>query len=338
MPLTVVVGGFYGDEGKGKIVSYVAVNDEVDIGVRGGVGPNAGHTVVYKGTKYKLRQIPAAFVEEKAKLLIGAGVLVDPEVFFRELRETGTEGRTFIDRNCGIISTRHIEMDRSSPHLKKTIATTGTGTGPANADRAHRRLKYAKDIPELVKYTADVPRLLNGVLDEGRRVLLEGTQGTFLSLFHTDAYPYCTSKDVTASAICSDVGVGPTKVDDVLVVFKSYVTRVGRGPLRDEYSRQEAENLGVLEVATVTGRTRRSAPFDYDLAKRAIELNGGTQIAVTKIDITFPDAKGKRRFEELSSGARRFVSTIEDRLGVPVTLLGTGPETEHVIDLRDQKI
>ncbi|MGB9630634.1 MAG: adenylosuccinate synthetase, partial [Candidatus Methanodesulfokora sp.] len=82
MPATVVVGGFYGDEGKGKILSYLSVVDDVDLGVRGGVGPNAGHTVVFKGKEFKLRQIPSAFVNERTLLLIGPGVLINPEVLF----------------------------------------------------------------------------------------------------------------------------------------------------------------------------------------------------------------------------------------------------------------
>ena len=70
MSATVVVGGFFGDEGKGKIISYLALKDKPSIIVRGGVGPNAGHTVVYKGKEYKLRQIPSGFIYEKARLLI----------------------------------------------------------------------------------------------------------------------------------------------------------------------------------------------------------------------------------------------------------------------------
>ena len=81
MPCKVVVGGFWGDEGKGKIISYLALRDKVDIGVRGGVGPNAGHTVQFEGKTYKLRMVPSIFINEKARLLIGAGVLVNPKIF-----------------------------------------------------------------------------------------------------------------------------------------------------------------------------------------------------------------------------------------------------------------
>ena len=85
MPVTIVVGGFWGDEGKGKIVAHLAYTDKPTIIARGGVGPNAGHTVEINGKKYGVRMIPSGFVCKDAKLLIGAGVLVDPRVFLREI-------------------------------------------------------------------------------------------------------------------------------------------------------------------------------------------------------------------------------------------------------------
>ncbi len=338
MPVYVVVGGFYGDEGKGKVLSYLALKDDADLGVRGGVGPNAGHTVVHNGREYKLRQIPSAFVNKGALLLIGPGVLVNPEVFLSEVSSTGTEGRIFLDRHCGIIEPEHIQADQRSKHLQGKVGTTGTGTGPANADRALRRLKLAKDIPCLAKYLEDVPLLVNEAIDSGKNVLIEGTQGTFLSLWHTDHYPYCTSKDTTASAICSDVGVGPKKVDEIVVVFKSYVTRVGGGPLEGEYSVEEAKRRGLYEVATVTGRVRRAAPFNFKLARRAVMLNSATQIALTKLDVLFPEVKGATKPDALTREARDFIERIEEEVGIPVTLISTGPGSLHMIDLRKEKL
>ncbi len=338
MSVYVVVGGFYGDEGKGKVLSYLALKDNADLGVRGGVGPNAGHTVIHNGREYKLRQIPSAFVNERALLLIGPGVLVNPEVFLSEVSSTGVEGRVFLDGHCGIIEPKHVEADRGSEHLRGRVGTTGTGTGPANADRALRRLKLARDIPYLTKFVEDVPFLVNEAIDSGKRVLIEGTQGTFLSLWHTDHYPYCTSKDTTASAICSDVGVGPKKVDEIVVVFKSYVTRVGGGPLEGEYSVEEAKRRGLYEVATVTGRVRRAAPFNFKLARRAVMLNSATQIALTKLDILFPEIRGVTKSDALTGEARDFIEKVEDEVGVPVTLISTGPDSLHMIDLREEKL
>jgi len=336
MTCTVVVCGFFGDTGKGKIISYLALKDNVSVTARAGVGPNAGHTVVYGGKSYKLRMIPSAFVNKKCRLLIGPGVLLNPQIFLSEVEMLDCEDRVGVDPQCAIIEQHHIEADRKGD-LAEKIKTTGSGTGPCNAERALRRVRIAKDLSELKEYLADVPFELNQAIDEGKNVLIEGTQGTYLSLYH-GTYPYCTSKDVTASAACSDVGVGPTKVDDVIVVYKAYVTRVGGGPLRNELSWEEAVKRGWGEIATVTGRKRRAAPFDYDLAKRAVMLNGGTQAAITKIDILFPECKGVKEPSELSDRALKFVNDVEKRIGIPVTLLGTGPDALEVVDLRDYKL
>jgi len=331
--LYIVVDGFFGDTGKGKVISHLSVADDVDMVVRGGVGPNAGHTVVVNDKTYKLRQVPSGFVNKRARLLIGPGVLVNPEVFLNEIEITDTKGRVFMDYQTGIIEKKHIEEDRGSSYLKKRIGTTGSGSGPAMRDRVMRILKLAKDFEDLKDYLTDVPLEVNVALDENKKVILEGTQGTFLSLYH-GTYPYVTSKDVTASAICSDVGVGPKRVDEIVLVFKSYVTRVGGGPLENEYTMEEAKQLGVLEIATVTGRIRRAAPFNFNYAKRAVMLNSPTQIAVTKIDILYKDDYAKREWSSLSSEAKKFITEIEDELNVPVTIISTGPDIKHTIDRR----
>jgi adenylosuccinate synthase len=333
MGCTVVVDGFYGDTGKGKIISYLAVADDAAVVARAGVGPNAGHTVVKDGKVYKLRMVPCGFVNPKAKMLIGPGVLINPELVLKEVAETGIEKRFGIDPQCAIIEPKHIQLDQTDSNLKNTVKTTGTGTGPCNADRVMRVAKMAREIPELKKYLADVPAIANKVLDDGRNLLIEGTQGTFISLYYGQ-YPYVTSKDVCAAAACSDVGVGPTRVTDVVMVLKSYVTRVGGGELDGEISHEEAKKRGWDEYGTVTGRQRRAAPFDYDLARRAKMINGATMIALTKLDVLFPDCKGAKEYSELGADAKKVVKKIEDEVKTPVSLIGTGPGVDELIDRR----
>ncbi len=328
----VVVGGAFGDEGKGKIISYIALKDNPKIAVRGGVGPNAGHTVVHDGKTIKLRMLPSAVPNEKTRLLIGAGVLVDPHVFLTEVKETGSGRRSRVDSNCAVIEKKHIAKDNEG-YLKKKIGTTGTGTGPANSDRVMRMGKVASQEPLLKNYLEDVSATVNDSLDRKQLVIVEGTQGTLLSLYFGD-YPYVTSKDVSASGICSDVGIGPKRVDDVLVVFKAYFTRVGSGELEGEISAHETEKRGWQEFGSVTGRPRRAAPFSFDLAKKAVRLNSGTQLAITKLDKIFPDCAGIRRFGGLSKSAKEFISNVEAELGIPVVYIGTGADSEDIIDRR----
>jgi adenylosuccinate synthase len=194
--------------------------------------------------------------------------------------------------------------------------------------------KLAQQIPSLKPYVGDTVGEVQEALSKNKTVIIEGTQGTFLSLYH-GTYPYVTSKDTTASAACADVGVGPTQVDDVIVIFKAYVTRVGEGPLEGQLEREEVARRGWTEFGTVTGRERRAAPFDFKLAKRAVQLNGATQIALTKLDVLFPGVKGARQVADLNEEARTFISKIEQETGVPVTLIGTGPAEEDIIDLRN---
>ncbi|HUG96653.1 MAG TPA: adenylosuccinate synthetase [Nitrososphaera sp.] len=333
MPCLVTVGGFYGDEGKGKIVAYLAKKDSPAIAVRGGVGPNAGHTFTFEGREYKVRMLPSAGLSPATRLLIGAGVLVNPQILLKEIAMFQASDRTYVDAQCGIIEQAHIDRDKGDDHLRSKVGTTGTGTGPANADRALRTLKLAKDVPELSLYIEDVSNSVNYALENKENVLVEGTQGTYLSLFH-GGYPYVTSKDVTASGICSDIGIGPKRVDEVLVVFKAYVTRVGGGPLQNEISEDEAKKRGWLEFGSVTGRQRRSSPFDMDLAKKAIRINSATQLAVTKLDVLYPQSAGVKEYAKLPAEARKFIENIEGEAGLKVTLIGTGPELYDVVDRR----
>ena len=332
MPSTVVVGGFFGDEGKGKIISYLALKDNPSIIVRGGAGPNAGHTVKDGDKIYKIRMLPSGFLNKNSKVMIGPGVVVNPKVLLKEIKDFDVSNRAYVDKHCGVIEEKHLNED-SKGTLKEKIGSTGSGTGPANADRSLRILQMAKDNESLSSYLEDVPKAINSALDSNENVLVEGTQGTHLSLWH-GTYPFVTSKDVTASGICADIGLGPKRVDEVLVVFKSYVTRVGTGPMDNELTPEETAGKGGAEVGTVTGRQRRAAEFNFDLARRSVMLNSATQIAITKLDVLFPDCAQKTMYDELSDDAKSFIRNIEANLNVPVTLIGTGPSIKDVIDRR----
>ena len=335
--VTIVVGGQWGDEGKGKIVSYLALKDKYDIVARAGVGPNAGHTVVFNGKRYGLRHIPSGFVYEKATLYIGAGVLINPEIFLKEVEETNTKGRIKVDYRCGVIEKYHIDEDRTDSHLKSTIGSTGTGCGPANVDRVRRKLKLAKDVEILKDFITDVALEINKAIKNNKKVLIEGTQGFGLSLYY-GTYPYVTSKDTTASTFCADVGIGPRHVKDVIIVFKSFPTRVGHGPFPTEISQEEAERLGIVEYGTVTGRRRRVGLFDFEMAKYACMINSATQIAITCVDYINKEAYGVKEYERLPKDVKEFIEKVEKELELPVTLISTGPEISDTIDLREEKL
>lgn len=332
MSVFIVVGGFYGDEGKGKITSYLATNKNFKAIVRAGVGTNAGHTVVHEGKTYKLRTIPSGFMSEDSKLYIGAGTYIKQDILFDEISSTGTENRIFIDYNTGVITDEHIDREKASKHLTDKIGSTCSGSGQAGVDRVLRKLKVAKDYQSLNDFTTDVSAELNDIINNGGSVLVEGSQATFLSVYH-GSYPYTTSKDVCASAMLSDVGLGPTKVKEVVLVFKSFVTRVGEGYLKNELTYEESKLRGWDEYGTVTGRPRRAAEFDFELAKKACELNGATQIAITKLDILFPSIKGKKNKTDIPKEVMNFITQIEAYTKVKVKYLSTGPSSDELIEL-----
>jgi adenylosuccinate synthase len=334
--LDIVVGGFYGDEGKGKVLAYLGLKDSPEISVRTG-SVNAGHTVVFEGRVWKLRIIPSAFVNSRVKLALGPGALTSLDVLLREVKETGTANRLMIDPHVGIITEKEAEEEKADEYLMKVVGSTGSGTGMAEAKRILRKLKLASEYSELKDYIRSVPDAVIEAVESGKKVLVEGTQGTYLSLYHGE-YPYVTSRNTTASGILSEVGVGPKYVDQVIVVFKAYVTRVGGGPLEGELSWEEAQRLGIAEVATVTGRRRRSAPFNLRLAKEAVKLNSATQVAITKLDSIFPEAKGVKEYNKLPPKAKEWLDSIESELKIPITLVGTGEDALEIIDVRREKL
>lgn len=337
MTCSILVGGAWGDEGKGKCITYLCDNDKPNIIARAGVGPNAGHSVEFNGEKYGLRLTPSGFVHTDAKLMIGAGVLVNPDVLFNEfenLKKYNVKERMCVDPRCAIISEDHINRDKSSKHLSEKIGSTGSGCGPANSDRVMRNIGLAKDVEELRDYITDVSLEINEAIENGEEVFIEGSQGFALSLYY-GTYPYVTSKDTTASTFAADVGVGPTKVDEVINVFKAYISRVGEGPFPTEMTQEEAESKGLEEYGVVTGRRRRIGYFDMELAKESCRINGATQIALTCVDRLF-DCARVQNYDELSAETKKFIEDIQTETGVPVTIISTGPDLVDTIDLRKE--
>lgn len=330
MARNIVVGGQYGDEGKGKVISYLALYDNPSIIARGGVGPNAGHEVNYNGKRYPMRMLSCGFVNERARILIGAGVVVNPKVFLDEVKMIrADEKRCGIDYRATWLTEEHIKRDREETESK--IGSTNTGCGPAVMDRARRIAKTVNECHELKPYLTDVVKEVN----QAKNVLVEGTQGFMLSVYY-GTYPFCTSKDTSASSIAADVGLGPKKIDDVIMVIKSYTTRVGGGPFPVEMPMEEAKKLGIQEYGTVTGRPRRTS-FDlhWNDLKTAVEINSATMLALTKLDIRFPANARIKKYSDLTSEAKKFINNIEKMLDVPVALIGTGKDAEDIIDRRE---
>lgn len=330
--VTVVVGGQYGSEAKGKVISFLA--NEFDVAIRTGA-PNAGHTV-YDGEKeFKLQQIPATFLNRKCVLCIGAGGLIDPGILKNEVVRTRTKERLFIDPQTGIIEKKHHLQEGA---LVKNIGSTGKGCGAALVDRIWRKdFKLAKEVLKEYQIT-NVAELVNRGINEGKNVLIEGTQGFGLSLFHGD-YPYVTSRDTTAANFLAEVGISPLLVTDIILVIRTFPIRVAgnSGPLPNETSWKElSAQIGkdIEEKTTVTNKIRRVAEFDMGVVRKAILINRPTQIALQFLNYLFPKDEGKDTWSSLSDEAKKYILKLEKNLGVPITIIGTSKNNEGMIDKR----
>ncbi|ULA68550.1 MAG: Adenylosuccinate synthetase [Nitrospira sp.] len=342
MPLTVIVGGQFGSEGKGKVTSHLALRDNVDIVVRCG-GPNSGHTVDVEGQRYELRSLPAGFINPGTRLLLAAGCLINPEILLTEVKSTGTDPRRVgVDRYAGIISPSEGE-EEAELRLRDRLGSTLSGTGIGVANRVLRKpdFKLAEDVPELQEFLTDVSAEVNEAVDKNGKVLIEGTQGFGLSVYHSPHYPYATSRDTTASGFLSEVGVSPRLVTDIIMAIRTFPIRVAgnSGPLKDEITWEELrERSGyptdIREFTTTTKKLRRLGLFDLELVRRAALVNRPTQIALHGIDYLSWHNKSLREYEELTSDTKSFIERMEPFFSSMISMIGTGPANEELIDVR----
>lgn len=342
----VLVGGQFGSEGKGNIVSYLS--REYDILIRGG-GPNAGHKVYEVPEAYTHHLLPCGTRSTDAKLVIAPGAVISLSGLLKEVSEcnVGPE-RLSIDPQVMVIAPEDIEAEKD---LVKRIGSTGQGVGAATARRIMGRdgsAKLARDYPELRPFIRETRRVLEDAYLTGSKILLEGTQGAGLSLYHGD-YPYVTSRDTSASAALAEAGIPPRRVRKVIMTCRTYPIRVQDGSegtsglLTRELSWQkvadrskiDAEKLQKAERTSTTNKQRRVAEFDWVQLRRAALLNGPTDIALTFAD--YIDAKNKdaRRFEQLTERTIQFLEEVENVSAAPVSLISTRFGFRNIIDRRN---
>lgn len=345
MSLWVVVGGQYGSEGKGKISAYLTRRENIDICVRCG-GPNSGHSFYDdEGNLRVLRQLPTGFITSRTRLLIPAGALVDLQVLASELQLIeDKEKRVGVDRNAFIIEARDREYEKRIG-LRERLSSTLCGVGAAQSRRVLRGTdaSLARDVvgkhPWLKNILTDVSQEVNEALDGGKKVLIEGTQGFGLSLYHSRHYPRTTSRDVTAAAFLSEVGVSPLRVTDIVLVLRTFPIRVAgdqAGPLKDEITWAQLRTESgyphdVCEMTSVTNQVRRVGRFDWELAEKSVWVNSPTSVAINGTDYLDFANLHVRDWNNLTDKARRFIAKLETQLRTPVQFVGTGPSLSEVL-------
>jgi adenylosuccinate synthase len=342
MSLWVVVGGQYGSEGKGKMSAHITLSENIDLCVRCG-GPNSGHSFLTgNGSRLLLRQLPTGVVRPATRLLIPAGGLIDLAVLRQEIDDFALDShRVGIDRNAMIVESADRDAE-SQLRMRDRLSSTQSGVGSAVARRALRQkdVRLARDITDewFSRLITDVADECNSALDVGRKVLIEGTQGFGLSLYHSEHYPKATSRDTSAAGFLSEVGLSPLQVTEIVAVFRTFPIRVEgqqAGPLKDEIAwetieRESGYPVPVQEFTTVTKRVRRVSRFDWDLVRNAVDRNKPTRIAVMGFDyLDYHDFK-KTALEKLGAKSQEFLKRFVSEIA-SINYLGTGPGLEDIV-------
>jgi len=328
MPVTAVIGGQWGDEGKGKVVDLLC--DKIDVVARYQGGANAGHTIKIGEETFILHQVPSGILHEGRICILGHGMVVDPVALVDEIDKLeqhgiNTKGRILLSNTAHIVTPIHQAMDRATGHV---IGTTGRGIGPAYADKARRlgiRTNDMANIAQLGQYLikrlevslsqgeinkndldrmqedvksflfaahrctpmlADTVATLHQAMSDGKNILIEGAQGVLLDL-DMGTYPYVTSSHPTVGGISTGLGIPAGKIDRLIGVFKAYTTRVGGGPFPTELEDDAGDRLQKEghEFGATTGRKRRCGWFDAIASRYSCQINGFSEVIVSKMDV-----------------------------------------------------
>lgn len=331
MSVTVVVGGQYGSEGKGKVACELARRQGASVAVRVG-GSNSGHTVIDpKGKKWRFQHLPTAAILPDVLCVLPTGAYIDVELLLGEIAETNLPAdRLLIDAHAVLITDRE-RAEEAEGGLRASIGSTASGTGTAVLRRLRRdgTVRFANSDPRLAPYIPALPvaKTLRTRLARRERVIIEGTQGFGLSPLHSREYPNVTSRDTTAAAFVAEAGLSPLDVDDVTLVIRSHPIRVGgnSGNLRyeidwDTVTRESGSTRPLMERTTVTNTIRRIARFDPQVVIAAIEANAPTRIVMNHLDyvdcLCHPLSPSSHKASEFIEAVERQIGNRIDEFGL----------------------
>lgn len=374
----VVVGGQAGSEGKGAVVAHLLRTGNYGSAVRPG-STNAGHSVY--GLTKKAREAgdaPGVVVPEDdrwdkyvhqvlpsaATVTGGVDLMMAPESsfgldeFFEEAQDMADRwgedalDRVYVDPKAAIITDHHRKLERERG-LGRDIGSTVHGCGAVRVEKIWRsagHVRLAEDYEALDRFTRGtrrVPERLRERARNGEKTIIEGTQGTLLSMNQSDFWPYTTSRDCTASAFISSVGLPPSAVRDVWAVFRTYPIRVGgnSGPMDAEeisfetIGRRAGFEEPPVEFTSVTGKKRRIFEWSWHDFGEALRLNDPDYVAITFADYIDADNRGASDWRGLTADTRGFVKQVDHRAqkicGAQVALVKTGPMPGDIVDSRD---
>lgn len=389
--VTVVLDSQAGSCGKGKFIGYLAGKDYMDIAIDNFMS-NAGHTYVTEdGVKVMTQQLPTSLVNPNTSLVIGPEAAITPHILFEEMikyKDMIGDRKIIINPNAVVIADKH----RREEQRVLRSGSTFKGCGSARADKVMRQamlfgefwnklisenggdfgddegdygdlnycitcgdLKYVKDHLQVM----DTMQYINDAINDGKNIIVEGSQGCDLDINYGLPYPNTTSRQCHAGQLVADCGISPRLVDNIIMIMRPYPIRISNTTnLHDEngevlkvssgdYAGSQELTWDIIkercgapddvefgEQTTVTKKTRRVFEMNWDRLKYVTMLNRPTGIALNFVQYIDWNAYKCKSYDELPSSVRVFIEKVETETGVPVVLIGTGPNNDDIIDRR----
>lgn len=391
MSVTVVLDSQAGSCGKGKFIGYLAGKDYMDIAIDNFMS-NAGHTYVTEdGVKVMTQQLPTSLVNPNTSLVIGPEAAITPHILFEEMikyKDMIGDRKVIINPNAVVIADKH----RREEQRVLRSGSTFKGCGSARADKVMRQamlfgefwnkltsenggdfgddegdygdlnycitcgdLRYVKDHLQVM----DTMQYINDAINDGKNIIVEGSQGCDLDINYGLPYPNTTSRQCHAGQLVADCGISPRLVDNIIMIMRPYPIRISNTTnLHDEngevlkvssgdYAGSQELTWDIIkercgapadiefgEQTTVTKKTRRVFEMNWDRLKYVTMLNRPTGIALNFVQYIDWNAYKCKSYDELPSSVRVFIEKVETETGVPVVLIGTGQNNDDIIDRR----
>jgi len=342
MKADVIVDMQYGSTAKGKVAQYLVTQKRYSASMRV-QSIQAGHTVYYKGKAFKMRTIPCAWVDPNVLLLLGPGIFIDKQLLLDEIAMLESAGvdvksRLYLDFRANYI----IEADKiaeSDAGLTKKMGSTGEGAGSSLIRKIWRKSEATRVIDD---DWASLNRLqvcdTVTLMDKLNTVLVEGCQGTMLSLHTSPEYPFVTSREASVSGIISECGISPFDVENIHGVFRTYPIRVGGNSGKtaskeltwDEMAKLSGNYKLKPETTTVTGRDRRIFEYSASEMKHAMIINRPNFLYLTFVDYISNKDYGITDYNLLTEKSHKWIAEREKELGY-INWLSTGEQAEHYI-------
>lgn len=383
--VTVVLDSQAGSCGKGKFIGYLAQADHADVAINNFMS-NAGHTYVSEnGEKIMTQHLPTSLVNFDTSLVIGPGAAITPYILFQEIlkyeKALGNR-KIIINPRAVVITDKHRKIEAEVLRSGSTFK----GCGASQADKVMRQAmlfgewfdkmcnpSFEWDDDDEFAYVCtcgeweiikehiivmDTMMYINDAIDNGKYILVEGSQGCDLDINYGLPYPNTTSRQCHAGQLVADCGISPRLVDDIIMIMRPYPIRISNttnlktkdGVLvvsSGDYDGAKEITWDIVkercgapddvefgEMTTVTKKVRRVFEMNWDRLRYVAKLNRPTMIALNFAQYIDWGAYKCHKYEDLPQAVIDFIGKVENITGVPVKLIGTGPDNDDIIDIR----